>query len=172
MAIEIRTTVCEIFLSGRRSSLIIWRTQNCLHPVHSSQDTDSESPTKVVSKSRKHGIYAHFPKDRNCEVCLRTKMTRAPCRRRTGEALPWAERFGDLIKADRKVLNEEGESRDNHRYAAMVQDLATQWNSILIRVKQRHHMRSEKSLRKVLGAVTHSQKSFHTDNSLEFGKIL
>ena len=27
-------------------------------------------------------------------------MTRAPCTRRTGEALPLAEKFGDLITAD------------------------------------------------------------------------
>ena len=36
-------------------------------------------------------------KTENCEVCLRTKMTRAPCRRRTGEAVPRAETFCDLI---------------------------------------------------------------------------
>ena len=42
-------------------------------------------------------------------------MTRTPCRRRTGEALPRAEKFGDLITADHKVLNEERESRENHR---------------------------------------------------------
>ena len=35
---------------------------------------------------------------------------RASCRKRTGEALPRAEKFGDLITADYKVLNEEGES--------------------------------------------------------------
>ena len=40
-------------------------------------------------------------------------MTRAPCRGRTGEALPRAEKFGDLITADHKVLNEGCESRDN-----------------------------------------------------------
>ena len=73
-------------------------------PAHTSQDSDSERPTKLVQMSRKHSIYTHFPKDRNCEVCLRTNMTRAPCRRRTGEALPRAEKFGDLITAGRKVL--------------------------------------------------------------------
>ena len=31
----------------------------------------------------KHSVYTHFPKDRNCEICKRTKITRAPCRRRT-----------------------------------------------------------------------------------------
>ena len=34
-------------------------------------------------------------------------MTKAPCRRRTGEALPRAEKFGDLITVDHKGLNEE-----------------------------------------------------------------
>ena len=31
------------------------------------------------------------------------------------------------ITADHKVLSEGCESRDNHRYAVVVQDLATQW---------------------------------------------
>ena len=53
-------------------------------------------------------------------------MTRSPGRRRTGEAVPGAEKFGDLITADRKVLSENCESRNNHRYAIVVQDLATQ----------------------------------------------
>ena len=35
--------------------------------------------------------------------------------------------FGDLITADHKVLSEGCESRYNHRYAVVVQDLVTQW---------------------------------------------
>ena len=31
MAVEMRTTVCEIFLNGWRSSPIIWSPQKCLH---------------------------------------------------------------------------------------------------------------------------------------------
>ena len=58
---------------------------------------------------------------------LRTKITRAPCRERTGEALPRAEKFGDWKTAHHEVLNEEGESRDYLRYALVVQDFATQW---------------------------------------------
>ena len=38
--------------------------------AHISQDSDQEHPTKVVTKSRKHCIYTHFPKDRTCDVCL------------------------------------------------------------------------------------------------------
>ena len=48
-------------------------------PAHISEDSDSERLTKVVSKSRKHSIHTHFPKDRNCGVCLRTEVARAPC---------------------------------------------------------------------------------------------
>ena len=68
-----------------------------------------------------------FPKDRICEICKRTKITRDPCRRRNGEAVPRAEKFGDLITASHKVLSDNCESRNNHRCAVMVQDLATQW---------------------------------------------
>ena len=75
----------------------------------------------------KHSVYTHFPKDRNCEICKRTKITRAPCRRRNGETVPRAVNFGDLITADHKVLSDICESRNNHRYAVMVQDLATEW---------------------------------------------
>ena len=46
---------------------------------------------------------------------------------RNGEAAPRAENFGDLITADQKVLSDNCESRNNHRYAVVVQDLATQW---------------------------------------------
>ena len=63
----------------------IWWTE-LLASAHSSQNSDLEHSTKVSTTPRKHSIYTHFPKDRNCEVCLRTNMTRTPCRRRTGEA--------------------------------------------------------------------------------------
>ena len=75
----------------------------------------------------KPSLYIHIPKDRNCEICKKTKITRAPCRKRTGEAIPRAENFGDLITADHKVLSEGCESRNNQRHAVVVQDLATQW---------------------------------------------
>ena len=80
-------------------------------------------------------MYTHFPKDRNCEICKRTKITRAPCTRRNGEAVPRAVNFGDLITADHKVLSDNCESRNNHRYAVVVQDLATR----RIRAKTRLH---------------------------------
>ena len=90
-----------------------------------------EASLEPIAKRREdlgpHNVHTHFPKDRNCEICKRTKITRAPCRRRKGEAVPRADNFGDLITADHKVLSDNCESRNNHRYAVVVQDLATQW---------------------------------------------
>ena len=135
-------------------------------PAHISQDSDSKRPTKVVSKSRKHSIHTHFPNDRHSEVCLRTEMTRALCRRRTGEAPLRTEKFGDLINADHKVLNEDGESRNNHRYAVVVQDVATQWIQSYPS-KTKTSQETEKSLRKFL-EPSQKPKVIYTDNSLEF----
>ena len=56
---------------------------------------------------------------------LEDEKKRASCRRRAGTVVPKAENFGDLITADHKVLSEESESRNNDRYAVVVQDLAT-----------------------------------------------
>ena len=57
----------------------------------SSHELLSEPRAKVVSG--KHSIFTHFPKDRNCDFCLRTKITRSPCRRRTGPVVPRAEKM-------------------------------------------------------------------------------
>ena len=57
----------------------------------SSHDLPSEPRAKVVSG--KNSIFTHFPKDRNCDFCLRTKITRAPCKRRTGTLVQRAEKF-------------------------------------------------------------------------------
>ena len=71
-----------------------------------------------VSKveSGKHNVSTHFPKDRNCEACRRTKITRASCRKRTGNHIHRAENVGDLITADHKVLNEECDLRNSQRH--------------------------------------------------------
>ena len=93
----------------------------------SSHELPMESRAKVEPGSGKHSIHTHFSKDPNCDICLKTKITRASCRRRAGTVVPKAENVGDLITADHKVLSEESESRNNHRYAVVVQDLVTQW---------------------------------------------
>ena len=116
----------------------------------------------------KHSVYTHFPKDRNCEICQRTRITRAPCRRRNDEAVPRAAYFGDLITADHKVLSEGCESRNNHRHAIVVQDLATQWIQSYP-YKTKTSQETQWSLQKFL-EPNGKPKVIYTDNSFEFGK--
>ena len=68
----------------------------------SSHEASLEPTAKRREDLGKHSVNTHYPKDRNCGVCKRTKITRAPCRRRNGEAVLRAEKFGDLITADHK----------------------------------------------------------------------
>ena len=82
----------------------------------------------------------------------------AVCRRRTG-----TERniFGDLITADHKVVSGESESRYNHRYAVMVQDLATQWiQSYPCKTKTSQETR--RSLQKFLDPNREAQSHLHS----------
>ena len=116
----------------------------------------------------KHVVFSHFPKDRNCEICQRTKITRAPCRRRTGRVVP--EIFCDLITADHKVLSENCESRNNHRYAIVVLDLATKWIQSYP-CKTKTFQETQRSLQKFL-EPNRKPKVIYTDNSLEFPGII
>ena len=134
-------------------------------PASSSCESASEPRVKVVSNSGKHSICTHFPKDKDCQICKRTKITRAPCRKRTGTAVLRADKFGDLKTADHKVLSEGCESRNNHRYAVVVQDLATQWVQSYP-CKTKTSQETEKSLQKFLEPTWNPK----ADNSLEFGK--
>ena len=61
------------------------------NPEQGSQDTSKSShelPTepqaKVEPGSGKHSVQTHFPKDPNCDICKKTKITRASCRRCAG----------------------------------------------------------------------------------------
>ena len=72
----------------------------------SSHEQSSEPAFARNADLGKHSVYIHFPKDRNCEICQRTKITRAPCRIRFGRVVFRAEIFVDLITADHKVLSE------------------------------------------------------------------
>ena len=130
----------------------------------SSSHEVSLEPTPTRSEDLgKHSVYTHFPKDRNCEICQRTEITRAPCRRRNGRVVPRAENFGDLITADHNVLNEGCESRNNHRYAVVVQDLATQWIQSYP-CKTNTSQETQRSLQKFL-APNRKPKVIYTDNS-------
>ena len=126
-------------------------------PVRSSRESASETRGKVVSG--KHS------KDRNCDICLRTKITMVSCRRRVGGAVPREEIFGDLITADHK---KGCGSRNSHRYAIMVQDLANQ-RIQSYPCKNKTSQKTQRSLQKFL-EPDRKPKVMYTDNSLEFGK--
>ena len=96
------------------------------HASSSHEPSSEPMPTRSVDLG-KHSVYTHFPWDRNCEICQKTKITMARCRRRIGGAVTRAEILGDSITADYNVLSDNCEARNNHRYAVVVQDLATQW---------------------------------------------
>ena len=73
-----------------------------------------------------------------------------------------------LLRPTTEVLIEEGESRNHHRYAVIVQDLATQWIQ-RYPCKSKASQEMMRSLQKLLDSKV-SPKVIHTDNSLEFGK--
>ena len=100
----------------------------------------------------------------------RTKITRGSCRRRNGEAVPRAVNFGDLITADQKVLRDNCESRNNHRYAVVVQDLATQFIQAFP-CKTKTSQETQRSLQKFL-EPERKPKVIYIDNSLDSAKLV
>ena len=86
------------------------------------------------------------------------------------KAKPYLEltKFGNLITADHKVLSDNCESRNNRRYAVVVQDLVTQWIQAYPS-KTKTSQETQRSLQKFLEAER-NPKVIYTDNSLEFGK--
>ena len=87
---------------------------------------------------------------------------------RAGTVVPKAETFGDLITADHKILSKGSQSRDNHRDAVVVQDLATQWLRSYP-CKTKTSQETQKNLVNFL-EPTRKPKVIYTDDSLEFGK--
>ena len=140
------------------------------NPSHEHRDTTSsshelpmESRAKVDPGSGKHSIYAHFPKDPNFGICLKTKITSASCRRRAGTVVSKAENGDFLITSDHKVLSQGSESRDSHRCAVVVQDSATQWLQSYP-CKTKPSQETQKNLMKFL-EPTRKPKVIDTDNS-------
>ena len=148
------TCVIPIYRNGCKSSeKTKWITQFLNTETHTPVLLMNylQSPTSSRSEDLgEHSVDTLFPKDRNCE-CRRTKIARAQCRRRIGGAVPRAENVGDLITADHKVLSDKCESRNNHRYAVVVQDLATQWIQSYP-CKTKKSQETQRELAKVHGA--------------------
>ena len=89
---------------------------------------------KSGDTKRKHSVHADFRKNQKRSI-LRS------------------EGFGGLTTAENKVLNEGRESWNNHRYAVVVQVLATQWNPRQTKTSQE----TESHLRKFTETVAEAQ---------------
>ena len=135
-------------------------------PVHggshasSSHEVSLEPTTKRREDLGKHSVYTHFPKDRNCEICKRTKITRAPCRRRNGEAVPRAANFGDLITADHKVLSDNCESRKQSSICSRGAGSSHSMDPI-VSVQKQNFTRNPEKLAKVPGTRKETKSHLH-----------
>ena len=85
-------------------------------------------------KKRKHSVHAYFRKNQKRSI-LR------------------AETSGDLLTVEHKIFNEGRESRNNRRYAVVVQALAAQWNPCQAKASQE----VEKNLRNFTETVAEAK---------------
>ena len=118
----------------------LWMTEFLNTKTHTPVFSHEASLELTLARSAdlgKHSVYTNFPNDRNCEICQRTRITRAPCRRRIGGVVLRAKNFGDLITANHKVFSGGCESWNKHRCAIVVQNLASQWSS---RIRAKHEL--------------------------------
>ena len=158
---ELRCELCKMCRNGCRISRRIWWIRMFSHINTLPTLLMNYQPrAKVVPSSGKHSVYTHFPKDRNCDICLRTKITRASSRRRTGTVVPRAEHSGDMITADHKVLSEGCESRKKSSIRCSGTRLGNTVDTI-IPMKNRNLPGSGKELTKVLGADEETKSHLH-----------
>ena len=132
----------------------------------SSHELPSEPQRKVVPG--KHSIYTHFPKNRNCDICQKTKITRAPWWRRTGEAVP---RAANLV-----IDNSRSQSSQWRLWISKQSTICSRGARLgypmdpVVSVQNKNFTGNpERSLQKFL-EPTRKPKVICTDNSLEFGK--
>ena len=159
--------ICQ---TGWRNSLKIkWTTKlqhQAMHPLALLVNHLIRNLQEKWYRVRK--VFSHTSRRTETAKYAKAPKTRAICRKRTGNPVLRAEKIGDLITEDHKVLRDECESRNNHRYAVVVQDLATQ-SLQSYPCKTKNSQETERSSRKFL-EPTDTPNVIFTHNSLEFGK--
>ena len=78
--------------------------ENLVEPKSTSSGSDSKGlsepprPDPLLSGKVKgsHSLFTHFPKDPKCEICKRTKLSRASCRRNSKSHILSAIKFVDI----------------------------------------------------------------------------
>ena len=106
----------------------------------------------------KHSVYTHFPKGRNCEICQRTNITKAPCRRRICRVELRSEklviRLQPITKLSVKDVNLET--------IIDMQSWCKTWpNEPVVSVQHKNFSGKTKELAKVLGAEQEAKSHLH-----------
>jgi hypothetical protein len=101
-------------------------------PTPKSEVTPTKaSSTKPGPANSGHDLLTHSPKDPNCEICNKSKIMRAQCRRKNKNGAPddtpKPEDFADSITADHTFLCDEEASRNHDKVALVIQDRFTSW---------------------------------------------
>ena len=81
------------------------------------------------SQSRgNHIVFTHYLQDPNCDVCKKTKTSRARCNikhEKNVDGIALSTKCGDLITEEHNILNVENETKCGHRNALIVQNVFT-----------------------------------------------
>ena len=120
------------FTNGTKIN-VFWKRQQ------RSSRTTSSRPSSVKEKGNIICLHA-FSRIQCFELCKGTTITREPCRQNARSHIIHEAKFGIDISSHHWV-NEEKVSRNNQRYATVVQDLAIQWNSKIPMHNKQHQRR-------------------------------
>ena len=141
----------------------------------SSHEVSLEPTTKRREDLGKHNVRTHFPRDRNCEICKRTKIRRAPCRRRNGDALPRLNPKHSAKHAYRTGTSASSTARAVTSYEMIRQKTRSTSNPLLISSLSRtftsgkaDHTVTDTERKKVIKNTTlqiNSKRSVRNDNS-------
>ena len=104
-----------------RGTISWWQTSlGCHRCAGDTLEKDTKGKKGIIGAQSRgnHNVFTHYPKDPNCEVCKKTKATRArfwikPKKRVYGIAP--STQFGDLITAGHKIQNVENGLRCGHK---------------------------------------------------------
>ena len=103
--------------NGGTKTNILWKSQQRSTRIISS------GPSSIrQTKKARHYLFTHFLKAPNCELCKSAKITRIGWT--LNQKRPHTPRDHD---SHHKILNEQRESRNDQKYAIVVEDLATPW---------------------------------------------
>ena len=130
----------------------------------------------VSAKECTHNIFTHFPRDPNCEICQLHKVTRAPCKSKQryteSDKMPPPRKFGDLITADHKIINEDDQSKEGDRAVCVIQDQFTYWLQAYPS-KTKSAKETMEAFQDFLGQQQVCERVYaYTDNSEELQKAL